>query len=339
MNLFAAASSGIIFANIGMYIMVFLFGITIGSFLNVCILRLPKGESLIKRNSHCMSCGTEIKRYDLIPLFSWLILGGKCRSCKAPISPRYSVVEALTGILFTLVFIQHDFIYDGLVYSAMLCLFLAGVIVIGFEDYDTQEMSVCVLVYLGIIAFTTAVLSVLCPTVFRGNTLLVTDRLIGMFAVSVPLLLIGFVITPLIYIFFISEDHRSIRRLKKRLKNKGLSAKERDRVTASLNEKLKAVKERGPVFGFGMGDVIFMAAGGLMLGWKAVVVAAFIAIVLGALYAMVLKIISAKKGEESESAFAFGPFLAIGLAAAAFYGTELFELYMSAFTVPQIPAI
>lgn len=339
MNIALAASDGMTFAYVGVYIMMFLFGITIGSFLNVCILRLPRGESLIKSNSHCMTCGAEIKRYDLIPLFSWLILGGKCRACKAPISPRYSVVEALTGILFTLVFLQHDFIYDGFAYSIMLCLFISGVIVIGFEDFDTQEMSVCVLVYLGLIAFATAVLSVLCPTIFRGNTILVTERLIGLFAVSIPLLFIGFVITPLVYIFFISDDHKSIRRLKKRLKNKGLSAKERDRVTASLNEKLKAIKEHGPVFGFGMGDVIFMAAGGLMLGWKAVIVAAFIAIVLGALYAMVLKIISAKKGEEGESAFAFGPFLAIGLAAAVFFGTDIFELYMSTFTVPEIPVM
>lgn len=339
MNIALAASSGMTFAYVGVYIMVFLFGITIGSFLNVCILRLPRGESLIKRNSHCMTCGAEIKRYDLIPLFSWLILGGKCRSCKAPISPRYSVVEALTGILFTLVFVQHDFIYDGMAYSAMLCLFIAGIIVIGFEDFDTQEMSVCVLVYLGIISFATAVLSVLFPTVFRGNDILIVDRLIGMFAVSVPLLLIGFIITPLVYIFFINDDHKSIRRLKRRLKNKGLSAKERDRVTAALNEKLAAVKERGPVFGFGMGDVIFMAAGGLMLGWKAVVVAAFIAIVLGALYAMILKIISAKKGTEDANAFAFGPFLAIGLAAAVFFGTDIFELYMNAFTVPEIPVM
>lgn len=339
MHFAQAASDGIMFAYIGVYIMVFLFGITIGSFLNVCILRLPRGESLIKRNSHCMTCGAEIKRYDLIPLFSWLILGGKCRACKAPISPRYPLVEGLTGVLFTLMFMKYDFIYDGFAYPVMLCLFLAGIIVIGFEDFDTQEMSVCVLVYLGIVAFVSAVLSVLCPTVFRGNTLLVTERIIGIFAVSLPLLLIGFVITPLVYILFVSDDHRSIRRLKRRLKNKGLSVKERDRVTNSLNEKLAAVKERGPVFGFGMGDVIFMAAGGLMLGWKAVIVAAFIAIVLGALYAMVLKIISAKKGEESESAFAFGPFLAIGLAAAAFFGTEIFDLYMNAFTVPEIPVM
>ncbi len=324
------------FIYAGICIVVFLFGVTIGSFLNVCILRLPRGESLIKRNSHCMTCGAEIKRYDLIPLFSWLILRGKCRACKAPISPRYSIVEGLTGILFTLMFIRYDIITDGLIYPALLCLFLAGVIVIGFEDFDTQEMSVCVLVYLGAVALVTRVLSVLTPNFIRGNQVSATDGLIGMFAVSVPLLIIGYVITPLVYILFISKDHKSIRKLKKRLKDKSLTAKEREKSEKMLTEKLAAVKEAGPVFGFGMGDVIFTAAAGLMLGWKAIVVAAFIAIILGALAAMIIKIRNIKAEKETENAFAFGPYLAIGVAAAAYYGTEIFDLYMTAFTVPHI---
>ena len=324
------------FIYAGICIVVFLFGVTIGSFLNVCILRLPRGESLIKRNSHCMTCGAEIKRYDLIPLFSWLILRGKCRACKAPISPRYSIVEGLTGILFTLMFIRYDIITDGLIYPALLCLFLAGVIVIGFEDFDTQEMSVCVLVYLGAVALVTRVLSVLTPNFIRGNQVSATDGLIGMFAVSVPLLIIGYVITPLVYILFISKDHKSIRKLKKRLKDKSLTAKEREKSEKMLTEKLAAVKEAGPVFGFGMGDVIFTAAAGLMIGWKAIVVAAFIAIILGALAAMIIKIRNIKAEKETENAFAFGPYLAIGVAAAAYYGTEIFDLYMTAFTVPHI---
>ena len=324
------------FIYAGICIVVFLFGVTIGSFLNVCILRLPRGESLIKRNSHCMTCGAEIKRYDLIPLFSWLILRGKCRACKAPISPRYSIVEGLTGILFTLMFIRYDIITDGLIYPALLCLYLAGVIVIGFEDFDTQEMSVCVLVYLGAVALVTRVLSVLTPNFIRGNQVSATDGLIGMFAVSVPLLIIGYVITPLVYILFISKDHKSIRKLKKRLKDKSLTAKEREKSEKMLTEKLAAVKEAGPVFGFGMGDVIFTAAAGLMIGWKAIVVAAFIAIILGALAAMIIKIRNIKAEKETENAFAFGPYLAIGVAAAAYYGTEIFDLYMTAFTVPHI---
>jgi leader peptidase (prepilin peptidase)/N-methyltransferase len=74
------------------YTIVFLFGICIGSFLNVVILRLPKGESLIKRSSHCMTCGAKIRPIDLIPVFSWLMLRGKCHSCGEKISPRYPVV-------------------------------------------------------------------------------------------------------------------------------------------------------------------------------------------------------------------------------------------------------
>ena len=320
----------------GVCVMVFLFGICIGSFLNVCILRLPRGESLTKRNSHCMTCGAEIKRYDLIPLFSWIILRGKCRNCKAPISPRYSVVEGLTGVLFVLMFIKYDIIADGIIYPALLCLFLAGVIVIGFEDFDTQEMSVCVLVYLGVLAFVTRVLSVLLPTALRGNSVTIVEGLIGMFSVSLPLLIIGFVITPLVYILFISEDHKMVRKLKKRLKRENLSGREKEKVENALNEKLAAVKEQGPVFGFGMGDVVFMAAGGLMLGWKATVVAMFIAIILGAVAALVLKLRARKSEEETDNAFAFGPYLAIGLAAAAYYGTEIFDMYYTAVTVPHI---
>ena len=320
----------------GVCVMVFLFGICIGSFLNVCILRLPRGESLTKRNSHCMTCGAEIKRYDLIPLFSWIILRGKCRNCKAPISPRYSVVEGLTGVLFVLMFIKYDIIADGIIYPALLCLFLAGVIVIGFEDFDTQEMSVCVLVYLGVLAFVTRVLSVLLPTALRGNSVTIVDGLIGMFSVSLPLLIIGFVITPLVYILFISEDHKMVRKLKKRLKRENLNGREKEKVENALNEKLAAVKEQGPVFGFGMGDVVFMAAGGLMLGWKATVVAMFIAIILGAVAALVIKLRARKSEEETGNAFAFGPYLAIGLAAAAYYGTEIFDMYYTAVTVPHI---
>lgn len=320
----------------GVCVMVFLFGICIGSFLNVCILRLPKGESLTKRNSHCMTCGAEIKRYDLIPLFSWIILGGKCRNCKAPISPRYSVVEGLTGVLFVLMFIKYDIIADGIIYPALLCLFLAGVIVIGFEDFDTQEMSVCVLVYLGVLAFVTRVLSVLLPTALRGNSVTIVEGLIGMFSVSLPLLIIGFVITPLVYILFISEEHKMVRKLKKRLKRENLNGREKEKVENALNEKLAAVKEQGPVFGFGMGDVVFMAAGGLMLGWKATVVAMFIAIILGAVAALVIKLRARKSEEETDNAFAFGPYLAIGLAAAAYYGTEIFDMYYTAVTVPHI---
>ena len=80
----------------------FLFGIVIGSFLNVCISRIPEGISIVSPGSRCPRCETPIKPYDNIPVFGWLLLHGKCRTCHLPISPMYPIVEFLTGVLFVL---------------------------------------------------------------------------------------------------------------------------------------------------------------------------------------------------------------------------------------------
>lgn len=334
-----STADGLLGYYMGIYIMTFLFGIAIGSFLNVCIYRLPAGESLTKKNSHCMTCGAYIKWYDLIPVFSWLILGGKCRACKSKISPRYILVESLTGILFFLTFLRYDVIRDGLIYPAFLCLFIAGLIVVGFEDFDTQEMTVGVLIYLFVVAIVARLGSTFIPNKFRGNEVPLMDGIIGLFSVSVPFLIFGFVLTPLIYSFIISDDHKAARKIKRRLKKEKLSEKETEKLQKTLDKHLDAIKETGPVYGFGMGDVILMAAGGLMLGWKATVVAAFIAIILGAVYAVILKIKANRsdEGEEAVKAFAFGPFLVIGLVLASFFGTQLMDLYIDYLTVPQIP--
>jgi leader peptidase (prepilin peptidase)/N-methyltransferase len=78
----------------------FLYGAIIGSFLNVCILRLPAGESVVTPRSRCPRCGSGIAAYDNIPILSWLILLGRCRRCGEPISPLYPIIELLTGSLF-----------------------------------------------------------------------------------------------------------------------------------------------------------------------------------------------------------------------------------------------
>lgn len=80
-----------------------LFGLLIGSFLNVVAWRLPRGESLIKPRSKCPGCATQLKAYDNIPVFSWLMLRGRCRGCGEKISARYPVVEAVTAALYVLV--------------------------------------------------------------------------------------------------------------------------------------------------------------------------------------------------------------------------------------------
>jgi len=79
---------------------IFLLGLVIGSFLNVCILRIPREESVVLPSSHCTACNALIKPYDNIPVVSWLILGGRCRKCKTRISAQYPIVELLTGLLF-----------------------------------------------------------------------------------------------------------------------------------------------------------------------------------------------------------------------------------------------
>ena len=85
---------------------VFAVGSCFGSFLNVCIWRLPLGESIVSVPSHCTKCGYEIRWYDNIPIISYLVLRGRCRNCREPYSPRYLIVEALTGLLFVAVFLK-----------------------------------------------------------------------------------------------------------------------------------------------------------------------------------------------------------------------------------------
>ncbi len=82
----------------------FLFGIVIGSFLNVCILRIPDGLSIVRPASRCPRCENPIKPYDNIPILSWFLLRGKCRSCALPISPLYPIIEFLTGAFFVLTY-------------------------------------------------------------------------------------------------------------------------------------------------------------------------------------------------------------------------------------------
>ncbi|HNX96697.1 MAG TPA: prepilin peptidase [Candidatus Aminicenantes bacterium] len=84
-------------------IVLVLFGLVFGSFLNVVIYRLPRGESLVRPGSHCPSCGKAIHWYDNVPVLGFILLGGRCRACRAPISPRYPLVEAFTALSFFLV--------------------------------------------------------------------------------------------------------------------------------------------------------------------------------------------------------------------------------------------
>jgi leader peptidase (prepilin peptidase)/N-methyltransferase len=277
-----------------------------------------------------MTCGAPILRRDLVPMFSWLFLRGKCRNCGARISARYFIVESLTGILFLLTFIKFDVIDVGFIYPAIFCLFLASVVVVGFEDFDTQEMSLSVLLVSGGIAALSLVYTNFLSNVSEnGYAPKLFDSLIGLAAVSVPILLIGFVITPLVYSIFLSEDHKLKRKFTKRLSHDTLTAAERTKLEKLLSEAADRIKERGAVFGFGMGDVVIMAAAGLMLGYKAVVAGTFFAIIFAAVFGIIKVKRDEKRESEYSNAFAFGPFLCIGIAIGAFLGNNIWNLYFS----------
>lgn len=113
---------------------VFMFGAVVGSFLNVCIYRLPLEQSVVSPGSRCMGCGTAIRWYDNIPILSWLVLQGRCRSCTAPFSIRYPLVELLTGLLAVALFLKFGFSLSLVV----MFLFCAALVVITFIDFDHQ---------------------------------------------------------------------------------------------------------------------------------------------------------------------------------------------------------
>jgi len=103
----------------------FLFGIIVGSFLNVCITRIPEELSIVTPGSRCPRCGTPIKPYDNVPIFAWMWLRGKCRACSAPISAMYPTIELVTGLLFVGAFLEF-----GITQATVKWLFFTCLIVI-----------------------------------------------------------------------------------------------------------------------------------------------------------------------------------------------------------------
>jgi leader peptidase (prepilin peptidase)/N-methyltransferase len=110
------------------------FGLLIGSFLNVCISRLPYDESVVSPRSHCPHCATMIAWYDNVPVVSYLVLMARCRHCRAPISARYPIVELLTGALFAAIVWRLGLGWPSLKW----CAFAAIVVELAFSDLETR---------------------------------------------------------------------------------------------------------------------------------------------------------------------------------------------------------
>lgn len=112
----------------------FCFGLIFGSFLNVCIYRLPRGLSVVSPRSACPSCHTPIAAFDNVPVLSWLILRGRCRHCHTRITPRYAIVEFICGLLFLLAFLQSGLSIDS-IKACVFCFLLLG---LAFTDAETH---------------------------------------------------------------------------------------------------------------------------------------------------------------------------------------------------------
>ena len=256
--------------NIMIMVFVFLFGIVIGSFLNVCIYRIPKGESLAAKGSACQSCGAKLTVLDLIPVLSYIAIGGKCRHCKAKISIQYPIIETITGIIFLLLYLKYGLEWITLVYAAMASL----LIVITLIDYRHMIIPNGLVIAGLVVGAAQLIASIFTNGIFDG-WLVYT---IGFFAGGLPLFLIAAFCT-----YVLKKD------------------------------------------AIGGGDIKLMAFAGLILGWKLIIPAYFIGIIVGAILSVVLLATGRKKrGDE----IPFGPFLCLGIAVSMFFGNEIINWYM-----------
>lgn len=138
---------------------IFILGATIGSFLNVCIYRIPAGMSIIRPRSRCGACGHTLTAIDLVPILSWVFLRAKCRSCGAKIAARYPMVEALQGLLFVLVFMR----FGIAIATPILWVFTAIMTVVFFIDLDHQIIPNKVVIFGLIVGLIPAVVQMVAP--------------------------------------------------------------------------------------------------------------------------------------------------------------------------------
>lgn len=237
----------------------------LGSFLNVCISRLPAGESIVYPPSHCPRCQTPIRYYDNIPLVSFAVLGGRCRACREPISWRYPIVEGLAVLIGVLALWQLGASWDG------LRAFVLGLalIAVTFTDVETRLIPDAItLPGIGV-----GLLFQLYPSP-RG----VLDGLAGCLLAGGLFYLIAW-LSPLVF------------------------GRE----------------------GMGGGDIKLAAMMGAFLGWKLVVVAIYFGVMAGGVCAMLLLVTGQRQWGQY---LAFGPFLALGGVAAAFWGRSVLAWYL-----------
>ncbi len=320
---------------------VFMFGTIIGSFLNVCIVRLPHEKSVVFPSSHCPKCQQPIQWFDNIPLISWMLLGGKCRSCKGKISFRYWLVELLTACTFvwfyrsfglepillpylvmlscfivaTFVDFEHRIIPDEVSVGGMYAGIALSVLIPSLHPVVLQELQVGVIVACLIVLlcqvlmwiypfFCKHLMEEQAPNEDRGVKLLVFVSLVIMSAINVAGPYIPSFLAP--YLFSLASALVGF------LIGGGMI------YAMGLIGDIIFRKES-----MGGGDVKLLAMVGAFLGWKLAILSFFIAPFFGAVVGIIEKI------RTKDSTIAYGPFLVLGALVSLFYGEKIIALILS----------
>lgn len=279
------------------YIFVFAIGAVIGSFLNVVIHRVPNEESIVFPNSACPKCGAAIRSYDNIPLFSWLILGGKCRGCKAPISIRYPAVELLTALLFVLVYWRFGL--DAFLPVAFV--FVAVTVALMF--IDAEHMILPNVITYPFFAFAMLV-RIVYPIAFSASFSDMLNSPGGAIRVYPDMEV------PLVYSL--------IEAVLGALAGGGSLW-----LVGAIWKKLRGVEAMG------LGDVKMMLGFGALLGWRLSLLSILLASFAGALIG--IGVIMKQKDRNLQAQIPFGIFLGIGSVAAFLFGEQMIAWYMRTF--------
>ena len=211
--------------------------------------------------SHCMNCGKNIKWYDLVPIFSFLILGGKCRYCKTKLSAQYPLIEFLNGIGYAIIILIRGFDLVSILY----CLCFSSLLALSVIDFRTFEIPFAFNVFIGVL----------------GIIKLLTDLshwyeyVIGAICVS------GF-----LYLLYLITKGR----------------------------------------GIGGGDIKLMAAAGLLIGWKLIILSLGLGCVIGSIIHIILM-----KVQDKDRVLAFGPYLSIGIFISMLCGNQIIDWYINSF--------
>ena len=341
---------------------VFVFGCMVGSFLNVCIHRLPLGLSVVSPPSHCPHCKYSIPWYLNVPLFTWLSLRGKCRNCGAPISVRYFLVELLTGLMFLGCWLRFGHSSAGL--ALIYCLLIAGLIAATFIDFEhliiPDEITIGGMAAGFVASFffpglhgeagvAASLKESLLGTVAGAGIIYLIVRLgklaFGRQKVTLPAeTRIVFTETaiqlpdraiPYEELFYRQSDtivlqarrveliDRCYRDVQVRLSPARLQI-EREELDPESVPYLEAISSQIvlPREAMGFGDVKFMAAIGAFLGWKAVIFSLMISSAIGSAVGLALIAVGRRQAR-----LPYGPYIAMATVIWIFAGPQLVQWY------------